>query len=103
MQQQVSSTLHTSAIAQNIPDLDPSELVLKALEDARFVWRTVSGLAADTGLSEAAVTSALSELPSDVLLATSGPKGRLYTTRSHYSETQSPWGKFLSAVSGELK
>lgn len=77
--------------------------VTRALEDPAFVWRTVDGLKTATRLPEEKVLTILHQYPEDELVTTVGRQGRLYTTRQHYNEKQSFWGKLLSAATGKLK
>ena len=82
-----------------------SERVLKAvivaLEDARFKWRTISGIATDAHLSEREVWQALEELRRAGIVirsAIQSEKGEdLYTTRQHYKQFAS-LSERLSAV-----
>ncbi len=77
--------------------------VLDALESPKYVWRTTEGLSKDTHLSEDAVVAALHQIPSDMLVSTTGKQGHLYTTRKHYYERQSFLGRFLTAATGRFK
>lgn len=79
------------------------ESITRALEDPKYVWRTPEGLSKDTGLPAPAVLTMLAQIPHDVLVSTTGPQGHLYTTRRHYNQRQSFFGKLLSAMSGKLK
>jgi hypothetical protein len=84
--------------------LDPvTEEVVRALENPKYVWRTPQGISEETGVPETAVTTVLSQIPPDVLAVANGRQGRLYTTRSHYYKTQSFWGRFLTAATGQFK
>jgi hypothetical protein len=77
--------------------------VVNALENPKYVWRTVAGLSRDTGLSKDEVTSVLHNLPSDTLIATDSRKGRLYSTRSHYAQHRSTLSRILTALSDTPK
>jgi DNA-binding transcriptional regulator GbsR (MarR family) len=75
-------------------------LVLKALENPDYVWRTVEGIESETKLSRGEVLVALDGLPEDVLVESRKAKGvRVFSTRDHYRRTQSFLGKLLSAIS----
>lgn len=78
--------------------MDHKTLVLKALEDSRWDWRTVDGVSRDTGLSPAEVIEILESSTDEVIRSRIGDRqGRtLYTTRRHYSATQSFLDKFRS-------
>lgn len=62
--------------------------VLKALEDPRWDWRTVDGVAQETGLSEDEVLEIIESSPDEVLRSrTPDNRGRaLYTSRRHYAK-----------------
>jgi hypothetical protein len=63
--------------------------VIQAIEDSDYVWRTVEGIAKETGLNEATVHNALGQLADDVLKSKVPDKhGRdLYTTPWRLYET----------------
>lgn len=77
--------------------------VMHALENPKYVWRTVDGLSRDTGLSKGEVTSVLHNLPSDTLIATDSRKGRLYSTRRHYQAHRSILSRILTVLSDTPK
>jgi hypothetical protein len=79
-------------------------LIIKALEDERYDWRTVNGLSEQTGIAEAKVQEVLADL-GQVIVRSSVPddSGRaLYTTRRHYRQTHGVGTRFLSALSGKV-
>jgi hypothetical protein len=80
------------------------ELVTRALEDKRYEWRTVEGVAAQTGASVDQVLAVLKKLDKDVVRsAVPDELGRaLYTTRKHYRATHGIWDKFRSALSDKV-
>jgi len=83
---------------------DDRQKVINALEDDRYVWRTVEGIAKDTGLSEAAVEAALRDYDIDVITASyrDGQGRALFTTRRHYQEKR-PFGwRVLGAIAGKI-
>ena len=94
IQEQQTSTAVTSADIQK---------VTSALESPDFVWRTTEGLAKDTHLPESTIVVALHQIPDDVLVTTSSRQGRLYTTRRHWNQKQSFFGKLVSAAAGKIK
>src|SRR5438270_4654845 len=70
-----------------------NEQVLKvkdALEAPDYNWRTVEGIAQDTGLDPATVKDAFKDLSSSLIRSSIPDKlGRpLYTTRDHYKKKQ---------------
>jgi hypothetical protein len=67
-----------------------SALVAKALEDPNWDWRTVKGVADDTGLTEERVRALLESSTSVLRSSVPDKKGRsLYTTRQHYKKRRS--------------
>ena len=90
----------------SMPDMaagGESTQVLHALENPKYVWRTVDGLAREIGLPKGRITDVLSHIPSDVLVTTRSRKGRLFSTRRHYKERQSTLSRILSVLSDSLK
>jgi DNA-binding IclR family transcriptional regulator len=80
------------------------DLVIAALEDRRYEWRTIDGLAEQTGLPSAKVQEILESLQED-LVRSSVPDDRgrsLYTTRKHYRETHGLGARILSALSDRV-
>ncbi len=67
-----------------------SALVAKALEDPHWDWRTVKGVANDTGLTEEKVRGLLESMTSVLRSSVPDKEGRsLYTTRQHYKKRRS--------------
>ena len=62
--------------------------VIKALEDPRFEWRTVDGVAQETGLPEDEILRIIEAVPDEVIRSRDpDQRGRaLYTTRRHYTQ-----------------
>ena len=84
-----------------MPHDEAVEALVRALEDKRFRWRTLSGLAEQSGLAQEEVTRVLTDLKkagvvirSDVPAATGE---ELFTTRQHF-EASAPLGARLSAA-----
>ena len=86
--------------------LDPSlrAAVVRALEDPRYEWRTVEGLAEQTGLSATSLRQVLEELNGEIIRSSvPDESGRaLYTTRRHYRQTQGLGTRILSALSDKV-
>ena len=78
--------------------MSEKDLILQALEDPKWDWRTVEGIARETGVPAEKVTEVLESAPEDVIRSTLPDKlGRsLYTTRRHYKKTQSFLNRFRS-------
>ena len=79
--------------------MDVKAVVVKALEDPRWEWRTVDGIARETGVAEAQVLQILESSPDEVIRSrTSDAQGRaLYTSRRHYTQKQSLFERFRSS------
>jgi len=82
--------------------LSPAEAVVRALENPKYDWRTVQGVARETGLAEERVEEALAEMR-NILVHTCDESGRsLFTTREYYNRTAS-WGrKLLAALTDKI-
>jgi hypothetical protein len=67
-----------------------SALVMKALEDPEWDWRTVAGVAEETGLPKGKVRELLESSTSVIRSSVPDNEGRsLYTTRQHYKARRS--------------
>jgi hypothetical protein len=79
--------------------------VTEALEDNRYVWRTIEGIVKDTGLSAAKVENAvLWDDQVDAITASyRDEKGRtLFTTRRHYQKKRSLGWRVVGAIAGKM-
>ncbi len=85
-------------------DLDRRNIVVSALEDPNYEWRTVEGVVEQTGLSASNVRQVLEELNGEIIRSSiPDESGRnLYTTRKHYRETQGLGTRILSALSDKV-
>jgi hypothetical protein len=82
-----------------------SSLVLDALRNPKYKWRTIDGIMRDTELSRERVETALAE-EKNTILRSSLPdrKGRaLYTTADHYKAHSSVMSKVWSALSDQVR
>ena len=80
-------------------------MVIGALENPDYDWRTIDGIVNDTKLSPDKVLQIIKLLESEVIRSSiPDEKGRpLYTTRKHYSMTHSLANRFLNAASNRIK
>jgi len=80
------------------------DVVIEALEDQRYEWRTIDGLAEQTGLPSGEIQETLESLKEDVVRSSvPDEQGRsLYTTRKHYRETHGLGARILSALSDRV-
>jgi hypothetical protein len=85
-------------------DADIRKMVIDALEDKQYDWRTVEGVAGQTGIPATKIQDILKNLESEVVRsAIPDELGRaLYTTRKHYRETHGLGARFLSALSDKV-
>jgi hypothetical protein len=78
--------------------------IVEALENDRYVWRTIDGIVKDTGLPRLTVENAVQWDDEIDAIVASYPddKGRtLYTTRRHYQDKR-PFGwRVLGAIAGK--
>lgn len=87
---------------QSTAGVDLKAAVERALEDERYDWRTIKGLARSTGAREDEIVSVLNSL-SDQLVRTQDADGRsLFTTREHYQKTHGLGDKLLSALADRI-
>ena len=83
---------------------DATERVLRALEDQRFDWRTVEGVAEQVGVPQTTVRQILEE-QKDAIVRSSIPDdaGRnLYTTRKHYRQTHGFAARLRNALTDKV-
>ena len=80
------------------------EKLVQALEDPRYQWRTVDGLAVDLGLSREEVAEKLAAMRSRIVRSSIPDElgQALYTTRDHYKTTHSVGERLLAAVAGRV-
>ena len=85
-------------------DLDHRNIVVGALEDPNYEWRTVEGVAEQTGVPASSVRQILEELNGEIIRSSiPDESGRsLYTTRKHYRQTQGLGTRILSALSDKV-
>ena len=87
---------------------EEGQAVLRALENPKYNWRTIKGIAHETGFDEAVVTQIIRGLSmvSDQIVQSSVPdeKGQtLFTTRKHYYETNNLANRLLSVFADRFK
>lgn len=78
--------------------------VKKSLEDSRYKWRTIRGVAKETGSSPEEIHKILS-MHSDIVVKSSIPADsgeELFTTREHFRQMQSPFVKIASSVTASV-
>lgn len=78
--------------------------IIRALEDNRYEWRTVEGVAEQIGIPAAQVQEILESLKQEIVRSSIPDEaGRsLYTTRKHYRDTRGLGARFLDALSDKV-
>ena len=85
-------------------DRNAMQRVIDALEDSRYDWRTVEGVAEQTGVNPSVVRAILKEAEHEIVRSSiPDESGRsLYTTRKHYRQTNGLGTRILSALSDRV-
>lgn len=80
------------------------QLVIAALEDPRYDWRTIDGIAEETGISNAQIVAIVNEAGNTIVRSSiPDEQGRsLYTTRKHYKDTHSLGARILDALADKV-
>ena len=87
-----------------IPTPDDWTAVRSAMENPKYTWRTLKGIAIEKGIPEAKVME-LIQVNRDIILQSEVPSADgedLFTTRQHYINQTGPVGKMLSFYHGRL-
>jgi anti-sigma B factor antagonist len=81
------------------------DLIMNALDNENYDWRTIEGIATECNLTQRHVEEILEKLQDEVIRSSvPDAKGRqLYTSRAHYKRSQSFLNKSLSALSDRIK
>lgn len=97
MQEKASPGNHDSP-----PDL--RHRIINALEDPRYEWRTIDGLAEQIGISPSQIREILEDLKEELVRSSiRDESGReLYTTRRHYRQTHGLGSRILNALSDKV-
>ena len=82
------------------PTAEEKRKVLKSLESPKFKWRTLRGVAQETGLDIATVEAVISQKRDKIVRSSSySTTGQeLYTTRNHFNRTATPMEKLIGAL-----
>jgi hypothetical protein len=83
---------------------DNTQRILGALENPKYQWRTLEGLAAETGVAPDELNQVLAGALSDQVVTTHDKSGRaLYTTRQHYRSSQPFVNRLLTVLSDRIR
>ena len=81
--------------------INDKKKVLKALEDERYTWRTINGIAAEVKVPKTVVVETITDLSRQgVVVRSSTPSTTgepLFTSRKHLRETASVTGRLIAA------
>ncbi len=85
----ISSPDPAAAPVSQLRDVLDEQLVLAAIEDSNYTWRTVEAISAETGIPLEKVRRILEATAAGVILAPRPNKQGyvLYSTRDHYQKT----------------
>jgi len=75
-------------------------IVFSALENPKYRWRTINGLAKETGVDEATVKRVLNRI-NDAIVKSSIPSTSgddLYTTRRHLKKMENVFSRFVAVL-----
>lgn len=78
------------------------EAVVRALEDDRYDWRTLGGIARATGAKNPEILSLLNSMSDQIVRTTAADGQALFTTRNHYEQTHGFGDKLLSALADKV-
>jgi hypothetical protein len=76
--------------------------LIKALENPRYDWRTVSGIASEMGEPESRIKTALDSMKSVVVRATNPDGEPIFTTRRHYQKSHGLTDRLISALTDRV-
>jgi hypothetical protein len=80
--------------------------VWNALNGRSYDWRSVAGIAKETGLDPLAVTTILERQLGDAVVRAvdkDQPGTFLYATRERYNKIRGPWNRVLSLITNQVK
>lgn len=78
--------------------------IKQALENPNFKWRTISGVAKETGLPPITIVNSLSQHV-DYVIRSSIPSTNgedLFTTREHYQEKSTLWDRIENIITNKV-
>jgi pantoate kinase len=102
----VSGTIDVNLVTDHRKEINMSgwDEVKKSLEDARYQWRTIRGVAKETSLTQEEVHKIIKMHAQEVIkssvAADSGEE--LFTTRQHFRRRQSVVAKIASSLTSRV-
>ncbi len=87
----------------NEQPLDPN-FIFAALESPKFKWRTIDGVAAETGVSPDAVRAVIEQNRGRIIQSTvpAASGQALFTTREHFIQKSTPFEKIVGAFKNRV-
>lgn len=99
--------ISAAADSSTLSDLNSAtESVWNALDSDRYDWRSIDGIATETGLDKLAISTILeNRLGNEVVRAVdkNQPGKFLYATRARYNKIRGPWNRVLSLITNQVK
>jgi hypothetical protein len=80
------------------------EKVIKSLENPKFKWRTVKGVAEECAVPQETVRRVIDQESQRILRSSALSKDgqELFTTRAHFLKKASAWEKFTGALRNRI-
>ena len=96
----------SASAAVEPPKEEAAQKIISALENPRYIWRTIGGISRETNIDPSVVAQILGQLPAEIIIESSMPDEegrRLFTTRRHYKTKRGTINRIISAVSDVVK
>ena len=79
-------------------------IIASTLANPQYKWRTIDGLAEETGLDRVTIVSSMSTHEDSIIKSSIPSKDgkELFTTREHYRRNRSPWQAIASAITNKV-
>lgn len=86
-------------------EVKTEQLILDALSDSRYKWRTPQGIAKQVGIPEQEVLQVIADHSDSIVQSSvSSTEGaQLFTTREHFHQTSSAIEKIVGAFKGRIR
>lgn len=85
--------------------MNDTEIIIEALENPNYDWRTIEGIVKDTKLSLEKINDIIKILDKKIIRSSiPDEKGHpLYTTRKHYKETHGIFSRIGNVVANQVR
>jgi hypothetical protein len=91
-----------TAQASSAPTTAEVEAVLKALTKEEYTWRTLKGIATDSGLPAERVLEVIKSKSGKIIDTFSKDGEPIFALRSHYIKKQSGWRRIFAAIRNKI-